>query len=114
MNLESAQWNLITNSHHSSILCQCSSLCCPGEAGTPPPQQILYFYQGKIGLFLYGTVECHDIGFKDKSGPCYGNSSTGGNLGSIMESDVSDVMLHGDIVESTCSDVIWMQEDHEM
>ena len=67
-----------------------------------------------FGLFLYGTVECHDIGFKDKSGPCYGNSSTGGNLGSIMESDVSDVMLHDDIVESTCSDVIWMQEDHEM
>ena len=54
-------------------------------------------------------MECHDIGFKDKSGPCYGNSSTGGNLGSIMESDVSDVMLHDDIVESTCSDVVWMQ-----
>ena len=54
-------------------------------------------------------MECHDIGFKDKCGPCYGNSSTGGNLGSIMESDVSDVMLHDDIVESTCSDVIWMQ-----
>ena len=84
------------------------------RGGWYSPQQILYFYQGKIGLFLYGTVECHDIGFKDKSGPCYGNSSTGGNLGSIMESDVSDVMLHGDIVESTCSDVIWMQEDHEM
>ena len=84
------------------------------RGGWYSPQQILYFYQGKIGLFLYGTVECHDIGFKDKSGPCYGNSSTGRNLGSIMESDVSDVMLHGDIVESTCSDVIWIQEDHEM
>ena len=58
-------------------------------------------------------MECHDIGFKDKSGPWYENSSTGGNLGSIIESDVSDVMLHDGIVESTCSDVIWMQ-DHEM
>ena len=88
-------------------------MCCPWGR-LVLPQQILYFSKEKIGLFLYGTVECHDIGFKDKSGPCYGNSSTGGNLGSIMESDVSDVMLHDDVVESTCSDVIWMQEDHEM
>ena len=83
-----------------------------GKAGTPPT--ILYFSKEKIGLFLYDTVECHDIGFKDKSGPCYGNSNTSVNLGSIMEFDVSDVMLHNDIVESTCSDVIWMQEDHKM